>query len=155
MDISADEFMDLYKRLSDKDVRISELERQVAVLEEELRVSRAERDSLQLECDRLARVSMESEIEAIYLKSYIMLSAERIRSFVTRLCNVERWAFLRTFVTCTVPKELEAAERQIIEDALALPEDGVSGVSYNNYYQAGSQNQVFNGGASGRFDSGK
>ena len=52
-----------------------------------------------------------------------MLSVERIKSFMRRLKDIDRWAFLRTFVFWSLPAELEEQEKALAEEVMALPDE--------------------------------
>ena len=57
----------------------------------------------------------------MFLTNYIMLSAEKIKIFVSRLNSVDRWSFLRTFMQWTLPEELLAKELPLIDQVMPMP----------------------------------
>lgn len=102
-----------------------ELKRKYAALEQENKQLREENKRLQTEVK-------ESEIKSSYLLNYIILSAEKIKEFVRVLHNMDRWAFLRTFVMWSVPDNLRAQEQKRIEEVLGLPQDQLPQVVMND-----------------------
>jgi len=121
MEISAEEFLALSKGMSERDVRIAQLEQEVAALQSQKDKVAAENTVLKEDNKRLNDLMVASRLESMFLANYIMLSVERIKSFVSQLRDIDRWSFIRTFVQWSVPKELEALERDRIEEALAMP----------------------------------
>lgn len=123
MNVTTDEFMTLSQKLSDRDVKIAELTQLVSFQAEQLAEKERENAWLREEVERQKEAAATSKMQAMYLKSYIMLSVERIKSFMRRLKDIDRWAFLRTFVFWSLPAELEEQEKALAEEVMALPDE--------------------------------
>lgn len=123
MNVTTDEFLALSQGLSDRDVKIAELTQLVSFQAEQLAEKERENAWLREEVERQKEAAATSKMQAMYLKSYIMLSVERIKSFMRRLKDIDRWAFLRTFVFWSLPAELEEQEKALAEEVMALPDE--------------------------------
>lgn len=138
LSLSTEAFLTLSKQLSDRDVKYAKLEIQYDIerekrqrLEAEVKEQQVMLETLRHENEMLKQQNVATELRNMYLTNYIMLSAERIKEFVAHLCDIDRWAFLRTFMLWVIPKELEASERELIEEAMAMPAIGNKGVTLN------------------------
>ena len=97
MEISIEELNALSDRTGAMQVRIAELER--------------------------ALTQQLNYMENIYLRNLLILSGERIKTFVQHLKSIERWAFLRTFVDCCLPDGHRAEQQRLMNELMALPEE--------------------------------
>jgi hypothetical protein len=131
MDISLEEFSSLSQKMEDRRVRISELEREVQREREGRLMAEEKYMTLLRENERLKMERNDAEFRASYLREYIILSAEKISEFVKRLKNIDRWAFLRSFVMWVLPEELRSEEMRRIEEVMALPVEESAGITNN------------------------
>ncbi len=115
MEISIEELNALSDRTSAMRVHIAELERALTVQQDE-------NTRLRDEMDRMKMQLVETQ-ENIYLRNLLILSGERIKTFVQHLKSIERWAFLRTFVDCCLPDGHRAEQQRLMNEVMALPEE--------------------------------
>ena len=108
--------------------------RQIQALQQDIADLRKQADYWQLRCKHAEELQTASQMESIYLKNYIMLSMEKIRSFVSHLTNVDRWAFLRSFMQVSLPDELMSMELPMLEEAMPLP--SLEKPLVNNHFNA-------------------
>jgi len=123
MNCTVDEMMALSQGISDRDVRIANLERQLKFKEEECTSLRMELDALKL--DHAA-----TTIENMLLKNYIMLSVEKIRKFVSNLNNIDRFSFLKTFMEWVLPHERYTEQLKLVNEVMVLPCEQKGGWCY-------------------------
>ena len=131
MNITSEELFTISERIGEKD-------KMLACYEMEIQKLRTERDALLKDNAQLKeRVSIlekmlaAAEMKAIMLKNYIILSAEKIKTFVATLCNIELWSFLHTFMTLSIPEEHKAVEMEMIDKVMKLPRSKNPGVVLN------------------------
>lgn len=142
MELTSVEFASLSKEFSEKDVKISQLQAENASLKKENEMLREENTRLMERAEFLETDNTATKLNNLILKNYIILSAEKIKQFMATIYNLDRWAFLRSFVTWVVPEELKQLEQHTIEDMMALPkkEEGSSIGQQNNFYGNVGQN---------------
>ena len=116
MDISISEFQALTNERVTQTMRTAELERRLAEKTDECEKLRGEVEHLKLE-------NTAAQIENIWLKNYITLSVERIRGFVKQLRTIDRFAFLKTFLECVLPREHYQEQQMLVNEVLTLPEE--------------------------------
>ena len=103
-------------------------------MQREIDELREQSDYWERRCKCAEELQAASQMESIYLRSYIMLSIEKIRSFVARLTSVDRWAFLRTFMQVSLPDELRSSELPMLEEAMPMPQHEKT--SIHNHFNA-------------------
>lgn len=111
MNISPDEFMALQGGMSAKDVRIAQLEEQVAQLikERDLWQSRA----LQ---------SGKSMVDGVSVRSrFIVISRQKLKALVDKIQDVKLLAFVAFFLQKVLPNEASADDCKAISDIIPLP----------------------------------
>lgn len=142
MELTSVEFASLSKEFSEKDVKISQLLAENDSLKKENEMLRKENVKLKEYNQVLETINTATKLNNLILKNYIILSAEKIKQFLTSMCNFDRWAFLRTFVTWAVPEELKQLEQNTIDDTMALPEEEKAPPvsQQNNFYGNVGQN---------------
>ena len=142
MELTSLEFASLSKEFSEKDVKISQLMTENDSLKTEIGKLREENAQLRERTQFLETDNTATKLNNLILKNYIILSAEKIKQFMATIYNLDRWAFLRSFVTWVVPEELKQLEQHTIEDMMALPkkEEGSSIGQQNNFYGNVGQN---------------
>ena len=74
MNLSADEFLSLSRQLSDRDVRVIELEKQLEKTRELLLIKEAENEALIQQLAEMEQINLATEIDNSYLKQYLWLS---------------------------------------------------------------------------------
>ncbi len=122
MDLSIEEFQKLAEDKGRQAIRIAELERQVKQLE---MANAAER------------------LKNMFLRNYITLSVEKIKSFVTHLKGLDRFAFLKTFLEYVLPAENYQEQLLLVNEVMVIPEEPKqpeSGPVSNVTVQAGGIN---------------
>lgn len=140
MEVSVEELKGINEMVSERDVRIAQLELRCTAAEQRAEELEAERQAVTEMTERLQQRVAELEqlqtaktLECMVLKNYILLSAERIKKFFGQLEGIDRWAFLRTFLEWSLPDELRKEEMPRIDELLALP-DRVGPTVVNNTF---------------------
>ena len=105
MNLSADEFLSLSTQLSDRDVRVMELEKQLKETREMLLVKEAENAALTQRLSEMEMINQATEIENTYLKQYLWLSWTKIKNFMAHIHDIRLLAFLQTFMLKTVSEK--------------------------------------------------
>ena len=130
MNLSADEFMSLSNQLSDRDVRVADLEQQLQILNQqlqniqnELALKTFENESLIQKLSTMESKHMATEIENAYLKRYLWLSFSKIKNFMSCIHDIQLLAFLQTFMQKTVSEEMGPRALEVINEAVQLPKD--------------------------------
>jgi hypothetical protein len=104
-----------------KEELLSQLERQRELdAEREADVSR-----LQKEVDVLRKTCERHAFENALLRNYIILSVEKIQQLMPRLQNVDRCAFLKSFLEWTLPKEHFVEQMKLVNEVITLPDERV------------------------------
>lgn len=123
MNLSADEFLSLSTELSDRDVRVAELEKKLKQVSDLLVVKEAENVALAQRLSELEQAQMATEIENTYLKRCLWLSWTKIRNFLSHIHDIQLLAFLQTFMIKTASEEMGAKALEAINEAVQLPDD--------------------------------
>ena len=123
MNLSADEFLSLSTQLSDRDVRVAELQKQLMQKDEMLLIKDAETVALTQRIAELEQGLEAKEIENAYLKKYLWLSWAKIQNFIRHIHDIQLLAFLQTFMTKTVSEKMGARALEAINEAMQMPED--------------------------------
>ncbi len=121
--MSIEEFSSLSSKMEDRMVRIAELERQLAEEKAHSREVEEENRALNEEIVWIKAQRDEAKFVNEYLRHYIILSAEKIREFMMRLKNIDRWSFLRSFIEWSLPDEYRNEEKKLIEEVMVLPNE--------------------------------
>ena len=125
MDISIEEFNVLSDRTVAFQVRIAELERALAEQQAENARQRGEIERIKAELVEAQNVTTAKYMENICLRNLLILSGERIKSFMQHLKNIDKWAFLRTFVDCCLPDRHRVEQQRLINELMTLPDDSI------------------------------
>jgi hypothetical protein len=138
MDLTMDEFMRLADDKSQQAMRIAELERQLAV-------KTSENTRLTETVKVLEAANMAAKLENMMLRNYITLSVEKIKSFVSRLKAIDRFAFLKTFLEYVLPQEHYQEQLLLVNEVMTLP-DGrtVTGDTHNHYVTLTGSDATYN-----------
>lgn len=123
MNLSADEFMSLSSQLSDRDVRVAELEKRLKQVTEMLVIKDAEIGALTQRLSELEQIHEATEIENRYLKQYLWLSWTKIKHFLAHIHDIRLLAFLQTFMLKTVSENMGAKALEVINEVVQLPDD--------------------------------
>ena len=123
MNISPEEFLSLSTELSDRDVRVAELERKLSQAKELLVVKEAENVTLIQRLSELERVHEKTELENTYLKRFLWLSWPKIKNFLSHISDIRLLAFLQTFMLKTVSEEMGPKALEAINEVIQMPDD--------------------------------
>lgn len=123
MNLSAEEFLSLSTQLSDRDVRVAELEKQLEETRKLLHVKEAENVALIQRVAEMEEIQQATEIENRYLKQYLWLSWTKIKSFLAHIHDIRLLAFLQTFMLKTVSENMGTRALEAINDAVSLPNE--------------------------------
>ena len=137
MDLTMDEFMRLADDKSQQAMRIAELERQLAV-------KTSENTRLTETVKVLEAANMAAKLENTMLRNYITLSVEKIKTFVSRLKGIERFAFLKTFLEYVLPKEHYQEQLLLVNEVLSIPEEPAKPVTNNRYVTLTGSDATYN-----------
>lgn len=123
MNLSADEFLSLSTQLSDRDVKVAELEKQLQQAREMLVIKDTENKVLTQRLSELEHANMATEIENTYLKRYLWLSWTKIRKFLSPIHDIQLLALLQTFLIKTASEEMGAKALEAINEAVQMPNE--------------------------------
>lgn len=123
MNLSADEFLSLSTQMSDRDVRVAELEQELKETKKLLVIKEAENVALTQRLSELEQAQMATEIENTYLKRCLWLSWAKIKDFMAHIHDISVLALLQTFMLKTVSEEMGAKALEAINEAVTLPDE--------------------------------
>ena len=128
MDLSIEEFQRLADDKSQQAMRIADLERQLAK-------TKNENEQLKSQVKQLEMVNAAERLKNMLLKNYITLSVEKIKSFVSHLSGLDRFAFLKTFLEFVLPAEHYQEQLLLVNEVMDIPEDPKQpkGDTHNHY----------------------
>ena len=116
MDLSIEEFQRLADDKSQQAMRIADLERQLAE-------KTVENEQLKGKVKQLEMVNAAERLKNMLLKNYITLSVEKIKSFVSHLSGLDRFAFLKTFLEFVLPAEHYQEQLLLVNEVMVIPEE--------------------------------
>ena len=116
MDLSIEEFQRLADDKSQQAMRIADLERQLAE-------KTVENEQLKGKVKQLEMVNATERLKNMLLKNYITLSVEKIKSFVSHLSGLDRFAFLKAFLEYVLPTEHYQEQLLLVNEVMVIPEE--------------------------------
>ena len=116
MDLSIEEFQRLADERSLQAMRIADLERQLAE-------KTVENEQLKSRVKQLEMVNAAERLKNMLLKNYITLSVEKIKSFVSHLSGLDRFAFLKTFLEFVLPAEHYQEQLLLVNEVMVIQEE--------------------------------
>ena len=128
MDLSIEEFQRLADDKSQQTMRIADLERQLAQ-------KTIENEQLKSKVKQLEMANAAERLKNMLLKNYITLSVEKIKSFVSHLSGLDRFAFLKTFLEFVLPAEHYQEQLLLLNEVMVLPDEPKQpkGDTHNHY----------------------
>ena len=128
MDLSIEEFQRLADDKSLQTMRIADLERQLAQ-------KTIENEQLKSKVKQLEMANAAERLKNMLLKNYITLSVEKIKSFVSHLKGLDRFAFLKTFLEYVLPTENYQEQLLLVNEVMVIPEEPKQpiGDTHNHY----------------------
>ena len=128
MDLSIEEFQRLADDKSRQTMRIADLERQLAQ-------KTIENEQLKSKVKQLEMANAAERLKNMLLKNYITLSVEKIKSFVSHLKGLDRFAFLKTFLEYVLPTENYQEQLLLVNEVMVIPEEPKKpiGDTHNHY----------------------
>lgn len=128
MDLSIEEFQRLADDKSLQTMRIADLERQLAQ-------KTIENEQLKSKVKQLEMANAAERLKNMLLKNYITLSVEKIKSFVSHLKGLDRFAFLKTFLEYVLPTENYQEQLLLVNEVMVIPEEPKKpiGDTHNHY----------------------
>lgn len=112
MNISPDEFMSLQGGMSAKDVRIAQLEEQVAQLTKE-------RDLWQARALQSGRSMMDDGVPG--RSRFIVISSQKLRALVDKIHDLKLLSFVAFLLQKVLPNEASAEDCKAIADIIPMP----------------------------------
>ena len=157
MDISGGEFLTLSREISDREVKIANLETEVDKVKADNAALAAERDMWREKYEATLTAASQVELENIMLKNYLWLSWSKIRNFVAHVSDIRLVAFLQTFMQKTVSDSMGGRALESINDVVELPDENrVNNITLNDatfqgpmYDVRGNDNVNLGGGMNG------
>ena len=116
MDLSIEEFQRLADDKSMQAMRIADLERQLAE-------KTVENEQLKGKVKQLEMVNAAERLKNMLLKNYITLSVEKIKSFVSHLSGLDRFAFVKTFLEFVLSAEHYQEQLLLVNEVMVIPEE--------------------------------
>ena len=128
MNLSIEEFQRLADDKSQQTMRIADLERQLAQ-------KTIENEQLKSKVKQLEMANAAERLKNMLLKNYITLSVEKIKSFVSHLKGLDRFAFLKTFLEYVLPAENYQEQLLLVNEVMVIPEEPKKpiGDTHNHY----------------------
>ena len=128
MDLSIEEFQRLADDKSLQAMKIADLERQLAQ-------QAIENEQLKSKVKQLEMANAAERLRNMLLKNYITLSVEKIKSFVSHLSGLDRFAFLKTFLEYVLPAEHYQEQLLLVNEVMVIPEEPKQpkGDTHNHY----------------------
>lgn len=145
MDLTIEEFQKMADDRSQQAIRMAMLEQQI---NEKNQVIEALKN--RVEC--LEMTNTAERLTNLLLKNYITLSVGKIKTFLTHLKGIERFAFLKAFLEYVLPSEHYQEQLLLVNEVMIIPEEPKQAVETHNHFEAGSGCQVFNERVIGQFD---
>lgn len=145
MDLTIEEFQKMTDDRSQQAIRMAMLEQQI---NEKNQVIEALKN--RVEC--LEMTNTAERLTNLLLKNYITLSVGKIKTFLTHLKGIERFAFLKAFLEYVLPSEHYQEQLLLVNEVMIIPEEPKQAVETHNHFEAGSGCQVFNERVIGQFD---
>ena len=157
MDISGGEFLTLSREISDREVKIANLETEVDKVKADNAALAAERDMWREKYEAALTAVSQVELENMMLKNYLWLSWSKIRNFVAHVSDIRLVAFLQTFMQKTVSDSMGGRALESINDVVELPDENrVNNITLNDatfqgpmYDVRGNDNVNLGGGMNG------
>ena len=128
MDLSIEEFQRLADDKSRQTMMIADLKRQLAEKTDE-------NEQLKSKVKQLEMANAAERLKNMLLKNYITLSVEKIKSFVSHLSGLDRFAFLKTFLEFVLPAEHYQEQLLLVNEVMVIPEEPKQpkGDTHNHY----------------------
>ena len=128
MDLSIEEFQRLADDKSHQTMMIANLERKLAEKTDE-------NELLKRKVEQLEMANAAERLKNMLLKNYITLSVEKIKSFVSHLSGLDRFAFLKTFLEFVLPAEHYQEQLLLVNEVMVIPEEPKQqkGDTHNHY----------------------
>lgn len=128
MDLTLEEFQRLADDKSHQAMRIADLEQQLAQ-------KTIENEQLKSKVNQLEMVNATERLKNMLLRNYITLSVEKIKSFVSHLSGLDRFAFLKAFLEYVLPTEHYQEQLLLVNEVMAIPEEPKQpkGDTHNHY----------------------
>ena len=123
MDISIEELTTLSQDRAKDYARIAELERTVKEMQGRIDNKEKEIEGLRNENAALRVMKDQAEFTNSFLREYIILSAEKIRTFNLSLGGMKEWAFLRSFMSWALPEAHRLKQLEHLDEVMKLPEN--------------------------------
>ena len=133
MNLSESEFFSLSSQMSDRDVTIASLKEQLRQKDNELLVTRSERDKWLMKYEQLKMQQEAVELENQLLRNYLWLSWEKIKAFVACVKDIRLLGFLQSFMQKTVSETCGVQALVHINEVVTLPEDDNKPNITNNF----------------------
>ena len=144
MEISVEDFNALAAEQSQREVRIAQLEMELAQARREhnheVAALKVERDGLREEkCGLERRLELlQTDFENMryenhWIKTYILLSVERVRDFFKHIHDLRTLATLKTFILGVLPADASPEQVAFASEVMSLPMTDGDYHTFNNY----------------------
>ena len=122
------------------------------MLEQQINEKNQVIEALKNRVECLEMTNTAERLTNLLLKNYITLSVGKIKTFLTHLKGIERFAFLKAFLEYVLPSEHYQEQLLLVNEVMIIPEEPKQAVETHNHFEAGSGCQVFNERVIGQFD---
>ena len=150
MEISVDDFNVLAAERSQREVRIAHLEMELVQVrrehEKEVAMLVAERDglwdekcSLERQLEQMKTNYENMRYENHWIKTYILLSVERVKEFFMHIHDLRTLATVKTFILGVLPADATPEQVAFASEVMALPMTDDEFRTFNNY---GTYNEI-------------
>ena len=85
-----------------------------------------------------------AKLENLVLKSYITLSADKVKAFVKRLSSVDRFSFLKLFLEWSLPDEFQLEQMKLLNDVMVMPDERTPQVTNNHFVTLTGSDATYN-----------
>ena len=135
--------MEEFQRLADdkslQAMKIADLERQLAE-------NKNENEQLKSKVKQLEMANATERLKNMLLRNYITLSVEKIKTFVSHLSGLDRFAFLKTFLEYVLPAEHYQEQLLMVNEVMTIPEEPKQPIGdiHNHYVNMTGKDATYN-----------
>ena len=121
MELNTQEFEVLATMINDR--RIETLEREIESQGQLIETLKRENEKLHEHMDLMQREYENLRFENHWMKQYILLSVERVKSFFSHMRNIELLSAVKTFVLSVLPENASAEQIAYASKMMEVPMD--------------------------------
>ena len=115
--------IELESEIVRRDQRIEELEKRLAASEERAVTAEQKLETVTAECAELRQMAVATAVENAWLRKCIIISADRIKRFMSIIKRIEVKALFQLFLQKTILPEMGARGLEIINEAIEIDDN--------------------------------